>query len=218
MIKQISLFRKRSDLSYEDFFHYWSNTHAAMVTELPRLRGYVQNHTLSPGDTRYDGMAEMWFDSIEDMRRNADREELVRVLEDQGHFIDGESMQSLICGEHVIIDGDAYNVPVKIVILVPKLPDIEPEEFQSVYRDQVGPLVQANPHVHRYVQAHCRLGFYRGDHSPVFDAVSALWFTDATAQQQAFTHESLAPAPAIEATIMDRSGIGFMPVAEHLVL
>ncbi|MEM7365479.1 MAG: hypothetical protein AAF525_15775, partial [Pseudomonadota bacterium] len=70
----------------------------------------------------------------------------------------------------------------------------------------------------RYVQAHCRLGFYRGDRKPVYDAVSALWFRDDGAVPLAFAHESLKAAPALEATIMDSSGIGFLPVQEHPIL
>ena len=72
--------------------------------------------------------------------------------------------------------------------------------------------------MHRYVQAHCRLGFYRGGRTPAYDAVSALWFKDQGAMQQAFSHELLVDAPAIEATIMNQSGIAFLPVQEHTVL
>jgi uncharacterized protein (TIGR02118 family) len=217
MIKQISLFKKRPDLDPGAFFDYWRNKHPAVVTQLPGLRQYVQSHSKT-SDAPWDGMAEVWFDSIDDMRRNADCEELDRVREDERNFIDGNSMQSLICEEHVIVDGDPGEATVKIIILVPKLADVTAEKFQTVYRDEIGPMVQANPFVHRYVQAHCRLGFYRGDRKPVFDAISALWFADTDAQQQAFTHESLAPAPAMEATIMDNPGIGFMAVNEHRII
>ena len=88
------------------FQDYWFNTHAplvASVAETLQIRRYVQLHSLPAelnaavragreAPPEYDGVAELWFDSLESLAANAQREEAraasALLLEDERRFID----------------------------------------------------------------------------------------------------------------------------------
>jgi TetR/AcrR family transcriptional regulator len=107
MVKLMFCLRRLPTLSTEQFQDYWLNKHAPLVrtvAPLLRIRRYVQSHSfldarLAPGIAArsgsvppYDGVAELWWDSIEDViaagftseSRAAGR----KLLEDERRFID----------------------------------------------------------------------------------------------------------------------------------
>jgi len=106
MIKLTFCLRRLPHLSREAFQAYWRETHAplvASVAETLQIRRYVQLHSLpaeagaglrasrgAPED--YDGVAELWFDSLEAIQENSRRPEAqaaaARLLEDERQFID----------------------------------------------------------------------------------------------------------------------------------
>jgi uncharacterized protein (TIGR02118 family) len=66
--KRFGLLRRRPDLTHEQFVAYWTTVHGEMAKGLPKLRRYVinvvdRNRSLDFG---YDGMSELWFDSVAD--------------------------------------------------------------------------------------------------------------------------------------------------------
>jgi uncharacterized protein (TIGR02118 family) len=93
-------------LTREAFQDYWFNTHGplvASVAETLQIRRYVQAHSLPPeasaglrasrdAPEEYDGVAELWFDSLEAMAANGQRPEAqaagLMLLEDERKFID----------------------------------------------------------------------------------------------------------------------------------
>jgi uncharacterized protein (TIGR02118 family) len=106
MIKLTFCLTRLPHLSREDFQAYWWNTHAplvASVAETLQIRRYVQLHS-SPaevsagiresrgGPEGYDGVAELWFDSLEALAENGRRPEAqaaaALLLEDEKRFID----------------------------------------------------------------------------------------------------------------------------------
>lgn len=107
MIKMIFCLRRLERLTQQEFQHYWLNVHAPIVREvapLLRIRKYVQSHSfhepsINPAIAArgnevapYDGIAELYWDSIEDIlavgstkeARDAGR----RLLADEANFID----------------------------------------------------------------------------------------------------------------------------------
>jgi len=106
MIKLTFCLTRLPHLSREAFQHYWINTHAplvASVAETLLIRRYVQTHSLPSeasaglrasrgGPPDYDGVAELWFDSLEAMIANGQRPEAqaagALLLEDERRFID----------------------------------------------------------------------------------------------------------------------------------
>jgi uncharacterized protein (TIGR02118 family) len=108
MVKLMFCLRRLPNLSTEQFQEYWLNTHAPlvrMVAPALRIRRYVQCHSfvdalMAPAMAArrgsvvapYDGVAELWWDSIEDAiaaRSTSESREAGRaLLEDERRFID----------------------------------------------------------------------------------------------------------------------------------
>jgi uncharacterized protein (TIGR02118 family) len=124
MIRLTYALRRRSSMSREEFQAYWRETHAPLVrdrAETLRIRRYVQAHTLTTpldealaagrGATTepYDGVAELWWDSVEDLAaamgtpegEQAGRE----LLEDEANFIDLGASPIWVSREDVVVGG-----------------------------------------------------------------------------------------------------------------
>ena len=106
MIKLTFCLVRLPSLTRQDFQAYWYDTHAplvASVAEALQIRRYVQTHSLpaeaSAGirasrdaPSEFDGVAELWWDSLEAMAENGRRPEAqaaaALLLEDEKRFID----------------------------------------------------------------------------------------------------------------------------------
>ncbi len=78
MVKLMCCLKRKPGISEEQFHRHWREVHGPLVRkthEFARyLRKYVQSHTIShsvPGvaspPTDFDGVAELWFDSMEEV-------------------------------------------------------------------------------------------------------------------------------------------------------
>ena len=124
MIKLVFCLRRRPELSREEFQRRWRDHHAALVRDRRaalRIRRYVQVHTLPVGasaalaasraveDDEYDGVAELWWDSLEDIAGAAATPEGQRagaeLLEDERRFIDLAHSPIFLAEEHAVVDG-----------------------------------------------------------------------------------------------------------------
>lgn len=122
MIKLVFCLRRRPDMSVEEFQRYWRGTHAALVAaraDVMGIRRYVQLHTMAlPGlhgalRTRnsgapepYDGVAELWFDSLEAIGGDdpAKRQAAAELLADERNFIDLPNSPMWFAEENVVVD------------------------------------------------------------------------------------------------------------------
>jgi uncharacterized protein (TIGR02118 family) len=123
MIKLVYIVKKRADISEKDFHEYWLKTHGPLVrgfAKAMRAKKYVQSHTVFEDagqqirTTRpkmketYDGITEVWWDSIEDFNSGGavqERAEAARaLLEDESKFIDFERSSIFLTEEHEIFD------------------------------------------------------------------------------------------------------------------
>jgi uncharacterized protein (TIGR02118 family) len=106
MIKLTFCLIRLPHLTRPAFQAYWFNTHGPLVASVAgtlQIRRYVQLHSLpaeasatirasrdAPAD--YDGVAELWFDSLEALAANSARPEAraasALLLEDEQRFID----------------------------------------------------------------------------------------------------------------------------------
>ncbi len=123
MIKLVYVVRKRADISEKDFHEYWLKTHGPLVrgfAKSMRAKKYVQSHTVHEDagkgirDTRpkmketYDGITEVWWDSLEDFSSGGAAEERAEaaraLLADEAKFIDFEHSSIFLTEEHEIFD------------------------------------------------------------------------------------------------------------------
>jgi uncharacterized protein (TIGR02118 family) len=106
MIKLTFCLHRLAPLSREQFQSYWRDVHAPLVTSHAhalRIRRYVQLHssttelneilrTSRGGPVPYDGVAELWWDSLDDLTAAISSPEGsaagAELLEDEKRFID----------------------------------------------------------------------------------------------------------------------------------
>ena len=69
MIKVCTLIKRRQGLSREDFADWWLKRHAPRACKLEGLKRYQISLALGEDESAYDGMAELWFDSVEELRQ-----------------------------------------------------------------------------------------------------------------------------------------------------
>jgi uncharacterized protein (TIGR02118 family) len=122
VIKIVFCVRRLPTLSSDEFYRHWLDSHGPLVrshAEALRIRRYTQGHTFSDPRTdpaieargcqvpAFDGVAEVYWDSIEDLLeaasapqgRAAGRE----LLEDERRFIDLPNSSMFYVREHEIV-------------------------------------------------------------------------------------------------------------------
>jgi len=67
MIKRVSFLRRKDGMSREEFFAHWTGPHADIVKQMPGVRGlrFGKVQSWTPSESGWDGVGELWFDSIE---------------------------------------------------------------------------------------------------------------------------------------------------------
>ena len=114
MIKLVYCITKKPDMSDEQFFDYWKNIHGPLGAKIPGLRRLVQSRRLMIPQDKYqstfDGMAELWFDSIEAMLSARLSPEWKKSSDDEANFIDARRTAYFVSDEHVVLDRLSVNI------------------------------------------------------------------------------------------------------------
>ncbi len=121
MVKLVFCLRRLPELSRAEFQRYWREKHGPLVRQHAatlRIRRYVQLHTREDalndvlrasrgGPEPYDGIAELWWDSREDLQAATASPEGQRasleLLEDERRFIDLGRSPLWIAEEHPVV-------------------------------------------------------------------------------------------------------------------
>jgi hypothetical protein len=121
MIKITFLMRRKAGISFETFSDYWLNSHVQLIRRHAAklgIRRYVQSHVIGKDvaarlrgewDTAipYDGIAEVWLDSLDWVLGKPGDAELAAVhaelIADENSFMDHAGSALLITEEHVLI-------------------------------------------------------------------------------------------------------------------
>ena len=112
VIKLIVAIKRNAAMSPQQFHEYWRTEHAHKVKSIPAcakyIRRYVQAHTVdaeyAAGDPHFDGTAELWFDSVEDMKAfYADAEYLRVVRPDEAVFADMQATRFFVTREEMVL-------------------------------------------------------------------------------------------------------------------
>ena len=122
MVKLTFCLRRLPELSREEFQRYWFDNHGPLVrkhSEALRIKRYVQLHTRDDdgnqalrasrgGPEAYDGVAELWWESRDDMIAATTTPEGVAagraLLEDERQFIDLANSPLWLGEERPVID------------------------------------------------------------------------------------------------------------------
>lgn len=122
MVKLIYPLHRKAGMTREEFQRYWREVHAPLVAshaDAMRIRRYIQSHTLTtPFDAAYvarqggttepyDGVAELWWDSLEDYMAATATDEgraaALALLEDERNFIDLGRSPLWLSEEHPVV-------------------------------------------------------------------------------------------------------------------
>ncbi|HEY1827775.1 MAG TPA: EthD domain-containing protein [Acidimicrobiales bacterium] len=121
MVKLVFCVHRHPDLSEEEFHRTWREDHAPLVrshAETLGIRRYVQSHTaFDPvnaalaasrgGPARFDGVAELWFDSVDTLVACSATPQGIAAAEvlltDERRFIDHARSPLFMVEEHTVI-------------------------------------------------------------------------------------------------------------------
>ncbi len=128
MIKIVMCMTRLPHLTLEEFHRYWLEEHAPLVKEAAaalRIRRYRQGHYFSDpriappiaaracGVGAFDGVAELWWDSLEDIvaagATPEGRRHGRRLLEDEKKFIDLGRSSLFYTTEHEIVAAESIH-------------------------------------------------------------------------------------------------------------
>ena len=108
-VKLVVLMRRRPGMTRQEFIDYHRDSHANTFMADPTIsrlcRGYVLSHPVVSGvdgldDSPFDGVAEVWFDTVDDLREAFSSETyLANVRPDELTFIDVEHSVDFVTEE-----------------------------------------------------------------------------------------------------------------------
>src|SRR6266496_349663 len=90
-VKVIALLKARDGMTREEFARRWVGEHAPFTLRFPNLKGYRINIALDEyqeieGELPYDGTAELWWDSWEEMQEDFGSDEAATAVADADTF------------------------------------------------------------------------------------------------------------------------------------
>ncbi len=90
MVKLIAFLKRKPGVTMEEFKVRWVDEHTKISGQMPNLRGYYVNIATPQqpdgGEPLYDGTAELWWDSVEDMEADFKSEKGVLAGNDGDAF------------------------------------------------------------------------------------------------------------------------------------
>jgi uncharacterized protein (TIGR02118 family) len=90
-VKLIALLKAKPGMSRKDFEERWVKGHAPLTLKFKKLKKYRINIAIDEyqeieGELPYDGTAELWWDSLEDMKEDFASSEAERAVADADTF------------------------------------------------------------------------------------------------------------------------------------
>lgn len=90
-VKLIALLKAKSGMSRAEFEKRWVEGHAPLTSKLKHLRGYrinvaIEDYQEIEGELPFDGTAELWWDSLEEMQEDFASSEAQAAVADADTF------------------------------------------------------------------------------------------------------------------------------------
>lgn len=104
-VKLIALLKAKPGMSREEFEQRWVEEHAPLTLKFKNLKGYRINVAIDEyqeieGELPYDGTAELWWDSLEEMQEDFDSPEADAAVTDADTFT--EVRTHIYTREHIL--------------------------------------------------------------------------------------------------------------------
>src|SRR6266536_2193068 len=90
-VKLIALLKAKPGMTREEFARRWIDGHAPLKLKFKNLRGYrinvaIDEYQEMEGELPFDGTAELWWDSLEEMQEDFDSPEAESAVADADTF------------------------------------------------------------------------------------------------------------------------------------
>ncbi|NEU56956.1 EthD family reductase [Halorussus sp. MSC15.2] len=93
--KMVILAARADDTTHDECIEYMHEEHAPLVNDLPNLRRYTSSVPTDPEKAGYDYVAQLWFESPEEMNEAFESETGAEVQEDATTFLDMEATKMI---------------------------------------------------------------------------------------------------------------------------
>ncbi len=107
LVKGVWRMRRKPGISLGEFRRHWIEIHGVIATKIPGVRRYVQSHVIdeaySYAEPRWDGVAQLWWDSPEALSDALKTPQFKEDMRDGEEFIDGSSISFFLAQEYVVI-------------------------------------------------------------------------------------------------------------------
>jgi uncharacterized protein (TIGR02118 family) len=90
-VKLIALLKAKPGMGRDEFAKRWVEGHAPLTLRFPNLKGYrinvaIEEYQELEGELPYDGTAELWWDSLEEMQEDFASEAAAAAVADADTF------------------------------------------------------------------------------------------------------------------------------------
>jgi uncharacterized protein (TIGR02118 family) len=191
MIHSHYFITNKPGMPLDAFFTYWRKRHIRAVSEpVPQIRRYLQSHRIAEmeGDATWQGAAESWYDSLEDLLAMRNSTAYPLMLKDEANFIDMSSPEFLLTEDRVIVDGERKPGMVKCVVLLKRKPGMTLAAFNQYWLEVHAPPAAKFPAVRRYVQCPT-VSIAYAIAEPRWDGCAHIWFDDVESARLAAASE-----------------------------
>jgi uncharacterized protein (TIGR02118 family) len=202
MITRIGVAPRKPGLDTATFQAHWAGPHGDVVTRLPGLRRYWQNHAVLDGAGEavlpwpgFDACSDLEFDDVAAMHAAFQSEAYATAVKaDEGDFVD-KSRGGVIVGHRDGPDTPPADARVRLMVFMRRASGANARAFETAVTDLPIPSVAIEREVLVALPSEA-VGA-----SPIYDAVEMLWMRDAAEARHFVTSSEarlrLAPAAAL---------------------
>ena len=233
-IKVFEFLRRRPGMSRDEFHTYWRDVHGPMLADEPDLRRHIAryelNHRLPEDSERdrqegefddvgWDGVAVLWFDSVDEMRALSVEPGMAAVRGSAHEFREDERLIVVTEDPEIIVSTPKRDdAGAKMLCILRRNPALDLDTFHEHWLKNHGGLFQSIPELTDPLWGYEQNHGLR-DPDAAFDGVTEQWFESL----DAFVESLSAPAhtdvvnPDV-AYLLDPASINFVMAGKPTVV
>jgi uncharacterized protein (TIGR02118 family) len=233
-VKVFEFLRRKQGTTADQFHTYWRDEHGPALADDPSLRRHIKryelNHRLPEdyardrqegefADIGWDGVAVLWFDSVEDMRALSSEAGMAAVRDSAPEFREDERLIVVTEDPEIIVSTPRRDeATAKMLCILRRNPALDLDTFHEHWVKNHGGLFQTIPELNEPL-----LGYEQNhglrDPNAAFDGVTEQWFESI----DTFVESLSAPAHAEVvnpdvAYMLDPSSINFVMAGKPTVV
>jgi uncharacterized protein (TIGR02118 family) len=103
VLKVVITLERKEGMTHEEFLNYWREEHAPLAEQLPHLRRYTMSEPVDE-DADIDGIAQLYYDSMEQFQASMDSDVAEQVREDSANYTDTDGGAQYLVREDIRLD------------------------------------------------------------------------------------------------------------------